>query len=56
MDDPDELRARAAHYRELAAYITDSRARAGILELATQYERQAAEMDADDRDQNDAAG
>ena len=56
MDDPDELLARDAHYRELAAYITDSCARAGILKLATQYDRQAAETEADDRGQSDAAG
>jgi hypothetical protein len=41
MDNPGELRARAAHYRDLAAQITDARARAGIIELARQYEQHA---------------
>jgi hypothetical protein len=46
MDDPDELRAKAAHYRELALYITDARARSGAIELSRQYERQAGELEA----------
>jgi hypothetical protein len=55
MDDPDELRARAAHYRELAAQVTDAQARAGIIELARQHERQGAAMEADDDEQDDDA-
>lgn len=46
MDDPNELRARAAHLRELVRRITDAPARCGILELAERYEAVAAELDA----------
>lgn len=45
-EDPKALRARAAHFRELVAYITDAPARRGILELAERYEALAAELDA----------
>jgi hypothetical protein len=47
MVDSEEFRARAAHYRDLAVFITDSRARAGIIELARQYERHADEIQTD---------
>jgi hypothetical protein len=53
VDDPEELRAKAAHYRELAAQITDAQARAGIIELARQYEQQAAEMETGERNAGD---
>ncbi len=56
MDDPAELRARAAHYRELAAQITDARAQAGIIELARQSEQQATEIEARETNPNDDAG
>lgn len=56
MGDPAELRARAAHYRELAAQITDARTKTGIMELARQYEEQAAEIEARETDPNDDAG
>jgi hypothetical protein len=46
MNDPNELRARAAHFRELVRYITDAPARRGILELAERYEAMAADLDA----------
>jgi hypothetical protein len=47
MDDPDDLRAKAEHYRELAQYVTDARAQAGIKQLAEQYEARAIEREAD---------
>jgi hypothetical protein len=46
MDGPEVLRRRAAHYRDLARYITDARARSGAIELARQCEQQAEELDA----------
>jgi hypothetical protein len=55
VNDPEELRAKAAHYRELAAQVTDAQARAGIIELARQYEQQAAEIKARETDPNDDA-
>ena len=42
-----DLLARAAHYRELAAGITDEQTRAGLLELAMKYEAVAQEIQAD---------
>jgi len=45
--DPQNLRERARHMRELARVINDERARQAALTLAMEYERQA-ETVADD--------
>jgi hypothetical protein len=42
-------KARATHYRELAARVTDEQTRLGLLELAENYEALAREVQADDR-------
>ena len=42
--DRTELQERASHYRELAARVTDEQARAGLLDLAGQYEALAKEV------------
>ena len=47
MTDPQNLRERARHMRELARAINDERARQAALTLAMEYERQA-ETVADD--------
>jgi hypothetical protein len=41
--DPEQLRQRALHFRQIANQIRDDRARAAALELAREYEQQAAE-------------
>ncbi len=46
MDTP-ELLARAAHYRDLAARITDAETRQGLLELAENYEVLTRQTQAD---------
>ncbi|HEY7579704.1 MAG TPA: hypothetical protein VH855_19100 [Acetobacteraceae bacterium] len=45
MDDAD-LSARATHYRELAARVTDEQTRLGLLELAEKFEALAREAQA----------
>jgi hypothetical protein len=44
-DDPESLRERAAHYRELAMKITDPRALEALQELASHYDALAAELE-----------
>jgi hypothetical protein len=46
MDDPSELRAKAAHYRWLAWQMTDQRAREAAEEIAAKLDQRAALMEA----------
>jgi hypothetical protein len=48
MDDADLL-ARATHFRELAARVTDEQTRSGLLELAERYEALAREIQSIDK-------
>jgi hypothetical protein len=43
----DEARARAAHYRALARWITDEQTREGLLALAAEYEAFAERLAGD---------
>jgi hypothetical protein len=47
MDVASDLLRRAAHYRDLAAHVTDEQTRAGLLELSEKYEAIAQEVRAD---------
>jgi hypothetical protein len=44
--DPEGLRERAEHYRELSSRITDPMAIEALLELAARYDALAAELEA----------
>jgi hypothetical protein len=41
MDDPQELRRRAEHYRRTAALVTDAQLSQALIELARSYETRA---------------
>ena len=45
-EDPEALRAKAEHYRELATDIMDPKAIEALLELADEYDALAAELEA----------
>jgi hypothetical protein len=45
-NDPETLRERAAHYRELAMKVTDPKALKALRELASHYDALAAELEA----------
>lgn len=46
MDSAQELRQKAEHYRELATLATDPRAIEAALELASEFEALAVEVEA----------
>ncbi len=45
MKTPDELRAAASRYRQLARSVTDERAVDALLKLADEYEKLAADSE-----------
>ena len=48
MDDPQELRRRAEHYRRTAALVTDAQLSQALLDLAQSYETRAKKLLAKD--------
>ena len=44
MDDPQELRRRAEHYRRTAAFVTDAEISQALIDLAQSYEAMAEKL------------